>query len=159
MNKLKRDENNNLAVGGSRQHILNCHEYTPSKIYCFKYKENISNYQPSLLIRKNSRSKADINRIIRRLFEAGILDKWKRDCQREKNEIFPIIPLEMQLEHLYLGLIFVLGIGSCLSIITFIAELITSAKINQEHSHRFWSYLEQFLSAQRYYFNNLLDHQ
>lgn len=153
LNYLKRDENDDLAVGGSRQHILNCPEYTPSKIYCFKYRDNVANYQPSLLIRKGFHLKSRIDQIVRRLFEAGIFEKWAQDCKRRrKYEIPYIAPIEMQLIHIYFPLIFLMLLAPMVSISTFIAELITANQMKKENNFRIWEYFEQFFSGHRYYF-------
>lgn len=148
---LKHDANS--AVGSIRQHLLNCPEYTPSKIYCFEKQENVASYQPSLLVKGNLKPKID--RIMRRLFEAGIFMKWIRDCQRRREYEIPYIAsIEMQLIHLYFPLIFLTLLGNFICILTLIAELITANQMKKLNRHRIWEYLEKCFSGHRYYLND-----
>lgn len=113
------------------------------------------NYLTSLLLNKRFNQRLEVNKITRRLFEAGILTKWIQNAQRKrKREIEYIPPLEMTLLHLYYPLIFAIFLGSAISIVTFAVERIISKKMKQSEKHWIWPYFEQFFDGHRYYFND-----
>lgn len=154
MDRLNHKENDKLAVGGPRQHIINCPQYSPSKIYCFNNQEQIAGFQPAIRINKNLQFKSKIDEITKKLFEAGFFAKWTKDSQRKRKHEMPYaVPLEMQVIHLYFPLIFVISIGSVLGILTFIGESLVYRQINQHNRHRIWTILEKILDGHRYCFN------
>lgn len=73
--------NYNIAVGGSRQNILNSPLYSQSKIYCFNGLENIATYPIALYMRKSFHLKDKVNDIIQEVSEAGLFEKWKEDSR------------------------------------------------------------------------------
>lgn len=153
MIQLNRKANDKLAVGGPRQHIINCPQYSPSKIYCFKNQEHIAGFQPALRINKNLQFKSKIDEITKKLFEAGLFAMWTKDSQLKRKYETPYeAPLEMQVIHLCFPLIFVISLGSALGILTFIAESLVHRQINQHNRHRIWAHLEKIFNGHRYYF-------
>lgn len=98
--------------------------------------------------------KKRVDEIIRRLFEAGILQKWNNKCQRKppiewKNEP----PLQMKMEHVNL-LSFTLGFGLLSSTIAFILELIIHNRITRKTKSKIWIQLEKCVDGKRHYFLN-----
>lgn len=81
---MKHDDNANLAVGGSRKHILNSRSYLPSKLFCFGRDESITGYQPAILMGKKFQRRQKIDEIIQRAFEGGLFFKWEKDTQRKR---------------------------------------------------------------------------
>ncbi|KAG4079216.1 hypothetical protein HA402_004591 [Bradysia odoriphaga] len=148
--------NNKLAIGGSRQNILNSPTYLQSEVFCFENLENIASYPVALYMRKNFNRKTKVDATVQQLFEAGFFDKWKRDSQLPRKHEMPYtLPLRLPVTHISAVLIFIIGVGSLMSILTFAAEKLIFWKMKQPNKHAIWKYLEQFVDGQRHYLKNL----
>lgn len=155
MQHLRHDDNSDLAVGGSRQHILNSPFYSSSKIFCFNEQEHIVSYQPTLFMRSNFVLKSQIDTIIRNAFESGLLEKWERDIQRKKKRLIPFqVPLQVKLQHYYVGLVTIFGSGIVFSSITFLTEIFVAYQSKKTRSSP-WTYLEMFFNGHRNFFTHL----
>lgn len=151
---LKHDDNSDLAVGGSRQHILNSPSYSPSKLFCFNEQEHIVSYQPMLLMRSDFVLKSQINIIIRNAFESGLLEKWNRDSQRKKERLIPFqVPIRVNLQNYYV-VVTIFGAGIIFSTVTFITERIVENRLKKTRSSP-WTYLEGFFNGRRNYLTHL----
>lgn len=126
LQRLNNDDYIDLAVGGSRQHILNSRSFSPLNMYCFDQSEHIIGYQPVLLMRKHSPLRSKIDDIICNAFEGGLFVKWNRDNQRKKkkHEHRHKSPDKLTLKEYAFGIVLILGIGSTVSTLTFCVELI-----------------------------------
>ena len=156
MDHLKHDDNDYLAVGGSRQRILNSRSYSPLKIYCFDREENIASYQPALFMRQDFNLKRKINRIILNAFESGLFVKWDRDSQRKKERIIPYTPNpSFTLKEYTFAFVFVVGIGSLMAASSLLCEIVINRKMKQTTKAKIWSYLEQFFDGDRHYLKDL----
>lgn len=145
-----------IAIGASRQHILNCPTYLSSTIFCFDESENIANYKVSLLVSQQFNRTYDINHVIRRIFEADMLSKWYEDSRRR--EIFEPtehIPIELTFEQFAPGIVFGLLIGLTLSFLAFVCEHIIRLKLSENNGNGIWIYLEHFFDGKRHYLQNL----
>lgn len=150
------DNNFNLAIGNSRQRILNSPIYSQSKIFCFNRSENIASYQPALFMQKTFQMNRRFDKIIRNAFESGLIVKWSRDSQRKKErEIQPEIIESILLKEMAFLYILLLFPGSFISILSFLCELIIHWKMRQSDSSRTWKYFEQFFDGKRHYLRNL----
>lgn len=144
-----------LAVGGSRQNILNSPSYSPSNVFCFNKLENIASYPIALYMQKDFYLKKQVDNIIRKIFDAGLVEKWLQDSCIEKYESRYYPPDQLSVAYIGAALVFFLGVGSLFSISTFIAEKLVSWKMKQPARHKIWIYLEQFFDGKRHYFKNL----
>lgn len=143
-----------LAVGDSRQHILNAPNYSPNKIFCFNdYNSTIKRYSVSLIMRRNSELKSRIDNIIQRLFEAGLFYKWAQNSHRTKKfETSYVATFQVNLEHLYMPLVLVFLVGPFITVSTFLIELITFRKLRQHNRSQIWVYISEQLDGNRHYF-------
>lgn len=153
---LKQDDNIDLAVGGSRQRILNSPSYLSTEIFCFAADESIASYQPRLLFRKYFTLKSRVDQLIRNAFESGMFIKWDRENRKRPERITEYEPpLEIRLEHWtgFLTLFFLTG--NILSICTFFAERLiwSQRKLNPQSSR--WKKIESFFDGKRHYFRDL----
>lgn len=155
LNQLAHDENTDLAVGGSRQHILNSHQYSMSNLFCFSRNENIASYPSVLLMRKDFAFKSRIDHIIQNAFEGGLFVKWNRDSQRKmKRKIYPDSSPELTLKEY--GILFsIFALGWSLSALVFICEYFIQNKLKESNTSEIWKFLDRFIDAKRYYFKNL----
>lgn len=157
LDHLKHDDNDDLAVGGSRQRILNSHSYSVSEIFCFNRNERIASFQPALLIRRDFAMRQRIDEIIQNAFEGGLFVKWDRDSQRRKKPLLPYSPKPiLTLAEMAVLFVFFLIGGWILSISVFINEIVIKRKNQQPNRIRFWIFLEQMVDGERHYFKNLL---
>lgn len=156
MNDLKHDDNYDLAVGGSRQYILNSNSYSPSGIFCFDSDENIASFQPRLLIRKDFAKKMKVNEIVQNAFEGGLVVKWSNDILRRRKPIIPPEPpIGITLKFFSPVLIFVLLMGSIMSTASFLCERIIHHKLKQCPQSWIWLRLEEFFDGERHYLRNI----
>lgn len=147
-----------LAVGGSRRHILSSQAYSPSKIYCFDQSQSIQSYSTALYMPTVFDLRLKIDKIIQKLLEGGLFVKWNKDSiLRRKFEIPDSQPLGMTFEDISTPFIFLFIIGSVISMSSFICELIIFRKMKQHNRHVIWIYLEQFFDGRRHYFKNLME--
>lgn len=154
---LEQDENYNLAIGSSRQHILNSPSYTDETIFCFKRSENILSYQLSLIMREGFRLNFRFNQLISNAFESGMIVQWERVSQRKRKRIIPNEPsLPLSIDQLGVAFAVILFWGSVLSFLSFISELIIHRKMKEERPHWIWSYFEQFFDGNRHYLKDLV---
>lgn len=152
---LTHDDNSDLAVGGSRDYILNSPSYSPLKIFCFDSDESIASYPMVLSMRKDFALKSKVDEIIRNSFEGGLFVKWERDTRRKTE---PLRPYEPQLELTLKECAFICFMGSVgfiVSILTFICEIIIYRKLKQNGRSPVWKYLRQFFDGNRHYLRNL----
>lgn len=144
-----------MAVGGSRQHILNSRFYSPWEMFCFGSDQSIVNFQPRLMLRVDILLQSKINRIIQNAFESGLFSKWERDSQRKKERIFPIEPpLTLNLEQYSFALVTIYGSGVIISTLALCFEFVIRWNMIRSHQWRIWMYLQQFFDGQRHYFKD-----
>lgn len=152
---LEHDDNYDMAVGGSRQYILNSRFHSPWKMFCFNSDQSIVNFQPRLMMRVDILLQSKIDRIIQNAFESGLFTKWNRDSQRKKEHVFPIgPPLTLNLEQYSFALITVYGSGVIISILALCFEFIIQWNMMRPHRWWIWMYLQQFFDGQRHYFKD-----
>lgn len=145
-----------MAVGGSRQRILNSRSYSPYKIFCFDPNERIVGYQPVLFMQKNFPLKSKVDEVIRNTFEGGLFQKWDRDSQRKKELLRPYEPkLELSMREYSFLFYVIFNVGVLLSTLSLICEIITYRKINQSARLSVWKYLGHFFDGNRHYFKNI----
>ncbi|XP_055309007.1 uncharacterized protein LOC129572917 [Sitodiplosis mosellana] len=157
LDHLKHDDNELLAIGGSRQRILNSQSYSPAGIFCFD-RESIASFQPAMLMRKDFALKRKIDEIIRNAFESGLFVKWDRDSQRKKERVIPFEPsVVLSVENIAMPLVFAIGVGSLMATAAFYCEILISRKIKENAPSRHWVYLEQFFDGERHYLKNMTE--
>lgn len=155
LNHLAYDENADLAVGGSRQHILNTRQYSMSNLFCFSRDENIASYPSVLLMRKDFAFRSRIDYMIQNAFEGGLFVKWNRDSQRKMKRKF-YLDTKPELTLKEYGILFsIFALGWSLSILVFICEYFIQNKLKETNTSEIWRFLDRFIDAKRYYFKNL----
>lgn len=156
LNHLKHDDNEDLAVGGSRQRILNSPSYLSTEIFCFDVDESIVSYQPRLLFQKHFPLISRFNEIIQHAFESGLFIKWDRDNRKKPERIVEYEqPMGLSLEHCQAFLVLFFLNGILLSVLTFLAEFYISIKRKQKPHSKLWKQLEIFFDGKRHYLKNL----
>lgn len=143
---------NKLAIGGSRQNILSSPFYSPSQVFCFNRLENIVSYPIAFYMRKDFHLKDKVNDIIARLLNAGFFEKF--NFKSGKNQMPDATLLPLSVSHISLAL-FLIGVGSLLSILAFVVENYVFGKMKQRINCKIWKYIEQFFDGQRHYFKNI----
>lgn len=152
---MKHENNSDLAVGGSRQHILNSRSFSPSKIFCFDENERIAGYQPMLLMRMHLPLKSNIDKIIRNAFESGLFVKWDRDSQRKKERIIPFQMEDPITMSLFQKHIFTFVPGLAYAILVLIVELFIEHMKRINPQQKVWTIIERAMDGKRNYFTNL----
>lgn len=77
LNHLISDDH--LAVGISREYVINHFNYDPEEIFCFDRSQHIESLQISIFARKESINL--LNEEIRGYLEAGLISKWINDMK------------------------------------------------------------------------------
>lgn len=154
LKQLLHYDNVDLAVGGSRKHLMNARSYFPSKIFCFDKSESIGSYLVSVFIQRNSQLKTAIDDIIEKLSEGGVFVKWNSDNQRrQRDELSNILSAQMTFEHVSFAFVMIMAIGSIVSTATFICELVVHQQFQRRTRSKIWMYLNQFFCEHRDYLN------
>lgn len=159
LNRLKNDENYDLAIGAPRQIILNSSFYSTSNIFCLDRNERIASYQLVLMLRKDIQLKLRIDGIIQKAFESGLFVKWDSDSKRKQKRLHelnsepnsePRLPLKN-----FGSIWFICGTGYMFAIVAFIGEILIQYKMKQKHRYWFWIYLKRFVDGHRHYFRSI----
>ncbi len=130
--------------------------YSSAQVFCFEGLENIASYPVALYMRKDFHYKVEVNAIVETLSDAGFFVGWQREIKiKRKQEIASMIPITLPISHIAVAFIFLIGCGSILSTLAFLAENNISWKMKQRRKKKFWIYLEQFFDGQRHYMKNL----
>lgn len=110
-----------------------------------------------MYMRKDFYWKDKVNTIVQQLVEAGLFVKWQRDSQLHgKYEIpYAAQPIRLPISHASAALVFLIGVGSLMSISTFIVEQFVFWKMKQPNKLKIWMYLEQFVDGHRHYLKNV----
>lgn len=148
-----------MAVGGSRNHMMNNDDFDPSKVLCFDRLENVATFPISLWMRKNvlNEKKAAIDDIINRIFESGLPTKWFSDYKHKTDSrVSHQLPNRLRVDQLAFAMCFLYLPFICGSCLTLCLEKITFQYQNKPKSHWIWKYMEQFCDGQRHYLLNLL---
>lgn len=156
---MKHDDNYDMAIGGSRQHILNSRSYSSREHFCFNPDQNIVSYQPRLLMRMNAPLRSRIDRIIRNSLESGLFEKWKRDSERRKEpkQIEQEETHVLTCEHFLFLYGTVYATGVVMASLSLYSEIIIKRNMMKSPRLRIWMYLEHFFDGNRNYLRNLVE--
>lgn len=146
-----------MAVGGSRQHILNSHFYSPWTMFCFGSDQSVVSFQPRLMIRMDFPRKSRIDRIIQNAFECGLFEKWNRDSQRKKQHIVRYDEETPLTSKNYSFMVLIFGSGLIMGTLALFSEIIISRNMMKSRRWRMWEYFEQFLDGKRNHLQDLTD--
>lgn len=158
LEQLKQDENDNLAIAAPRHQILNSQFYSSLDVFCLNRNEMITSYHSILMTPKDNQLllKSRIDEITQNAFEAGLLDKWKRESQRKKKREDSNFVSEPGLRLSNVGAIFfICGGGYTVAIMAFVCETLIHYKMQQNGRLWFWHYLEHLVDGHRHYFRSL----
>lgn len=147
----------NIAIGGSRQNIINSEPSLSSQMFCFDGLENIATFPIALYMRHDFYLKEEINEILQQSLEAGFFVKWQGDFQIERKHESDTEPVPLGIANISAVLVFFIGCGSMFSTSVFIVENIIYRKRKQQRGNKYniWFYLEQFFDGRRNYFKNV----
>lgn len=150
-----------MAVGGSRQHILNSPVYSSEHIFCFNQNNNVAIHLLALMIRKDYILRSRFEELTQFAFDGGIVDKLSRDYyyreRIEKKTVFSDFEVPITLDNMAFNFLLLLFGGYFLSTLSFLAEIIIFRKMQQPSPFWIWKYFEQFFDGERHYFKNLAD--
>lgn len=134
-----------VAILSSRQEAMMCQLMIPVKLFCAT--KNVINYPVAMLVRRDFIRLAEMNQVIRRFQESGLMQKWYKErinnvsragaAGGETQKEYAVEAL--LIEHMT-GAIVVIVAGTALSTLTFIAELYVHAKVMKRKSNQpFWN--------------------
>lgn len=128
---LTLDANDDLAVGVSRRHAMCSSLFTNHDFFCFDRGQNIANYTISLAIRNDIELISNINKVIRRVLEGGLVVKWQREIRINA-------PLDgwhqayiFNMGHISIVFFMLYFPGILLSTATLLLEIFVARKMNQ----------------------------
>lgn len=120
-----------LAVAVSREHSENSPLMKKTNMFCFTRTNNINNYLVSILARRDHHLLSRMNRNIRGILEAGLLNKWQADSQRESDLSSVSIVTEedsgqivLKVQHVQ-GAFYVLIVGLFVAFVIYLLELLS----------------------------------
>lgn len=145
--------NFDLAVAVSRQYALNQRILSQSKMYCFDETENIHNYHVSLYMRKGHSAEMKILEHLRRVYESGLIEKWRRDSRINylyDAEDLTRMSRKLTMSHLYGGL-FMYALCLCISFVAFIGECVVHRRLRCRKPKTGWKWLDMFIDSDRHF--------
>lgn len=122
-----------------------------SEIYCFPRSENIHILPVVLRLALKYEFLSEINVIIRRSLEAGLVEKWQRDSSLYQNDPKRVNDRKiiLSVDHIG-GALLALISGLSMASLTFIAECITFSRTNQRNCNWFWLLVSKAIDGRRY---------
>lgn len=149
LEQLKWDDK--LAVASSRALAENIPQIIDkSEFYCFSRDENIHILPITLLIMPKYEFQAEVNAIIRRSLEAGLIEKWQRDSSSYRNYSFEKDDRKIILSVVHIAAaLFVLFCGLCLASLTLITECVAFHRTKQADCNRFWIFVAKTVEGRR----------
>lgn len=133
--------NTKLAVGLSRQHVLNNPRIDRSDTFCFPHASNIYTYSVLIQTRQDFSLLPHINDIIERLVEHGLVYNWIERSQNYTSirlNVGSTGPNPLTVNHV-LGAIVVMAVGFALAILAFVVEVFLLPKMKVRGKHLFKS--------------------
>lgn len=128
-----------------------------SEMYCFPSRENIISFPITVRVAKKYEFLPQVNTLIRRSLEAGLFEKWQKDCDLYRNDSQHTDDRKVILTVTHIGgALLSLFCGLSLAALIFIAECIAFHKSKQVNRHRFWLFLSQTVDGRRFYCQNSL---
>lgn len=121
------------AVAVARKWVEQTQLFASNKIMCFDKQENIQNYSVTLLIRKDFECMNEVNDIIRKSLEAGLIQKWKQDGQSIK--FHENVNAFSSHSYLQLSDMVVLAIGLFIVIFLVSAELVVNNRMESMYRY------------------------
>lgn len=154
------ENGNNLAIGGSRQHILNNEIFSPVNIHCFNQTESLGTYPIAFLMRTDFDFKDEINQIIRNILEGGLIDQWNQTLTKNVDLVIPYEPItQLKMEYFYGTLTFSIGLGTFVALLAFITEHFAYTVSKMDNRPWIFMFIERFIDTQRYFFINQAERQ
>lgn len=137
------------AVAVARTHAERSKLFALDKIYCFDRGENLQNYSISLNIRKGFKYMADVNEIIKRTLEAGLIKNWENDGQPVSNSVKLAEHLDdfvvTSIPRLNNATLFAIGCTLALLIIS--VEVVVSQRIEALNRYNLYMFMHKLLNA------------
>lgn len=162
-----------LAVAVARQHALNSAIISKSDLFCFPRTANVYSFSVTMLTQRQFHLLNNINSVIRRVMEFGLIQKWDKDSdtlqqlrlQIEANKraaaghVVNAVAddadggdevVVLKVDHI-MGALILLGCGHALALATFVAEVL----LNLARTRRRWGWFarmcDAFLDSRRYF--------
>lgn len=150
---LQLKDEDKLAVATSRLHAMSNTAITRDQLYCFSKTENIHSHGIKLFVRKDFHLLSKFNDLLRQVAESGLFGKWLREAEARKTSVKAkqmeeardaAEPLKVKHVQGAFGLLF---LGCSVSIIVFIAEIVTNW-ICRRYNYRWAIEFEKFFLGQ-----------
>lgn len=132
-----------------------------SFVYCMKKSNFFYTFPVSIFIRENSKHKRKLDQIIRRIFEAGMINHWMNILPAYEREIHDIHVSALTIDQM-VSVFMIMLIGCTFSSIIFVLEIIVHRKLSTvtNKNRKCWKFLSQILDPKRYFciFNDQNEH-
>lgn len=149
LQRLKLKPNEKYAVAVTRTHAEQSKLFALDKIYCFDREENLQNYSISLNIRKGFEYMTEVNEIIKRTLEAGLIKSWENDGQPVSNSV----KLSKHLDDFTVSSIprlnnaTLFAIGSTIALLIISVEVVVSQRIEALNRYNLNMFIHKLLNA------------
>lgn len=156
-----------LAVSSAREHALHSPLISKVEISCFPKTENVYSYSVTMLTQRQFHLLSNINSIIRRVMEFGLIQKWDKDgdtlqllrLQIASNKLMAGTKyggdedgdeaVVLKVDHI-MGALILMGCGHALALMTFVVEVL----LNLHWVRRRWGWIgricDRVLDSRRY---------
>lgn len=141
-----------LAVAASYKHSMSRQTISNRVVYCFKEPNHIYVQQISMIMKDTHPLLKDINRMIQKASEGGLIGKWEYDIstryQWETDHIKGTRKLSF--EHIFLAIVVYISFV-CFATGAFISEVIIYHFSKRPNACRFWTIASTLIDGDRYF--------
>lgn len=150
--------NDYLAVATSREHAMNNPVLPKTEIFCFPKTNNIYSFSVSLLTKKYYHLLPQMNSIIRRVLEFGLLEKWAKDNSAATLKLIQNSDSGNDDDQLVVltvghitGALIIMFFGYAVAFCAFIGEIIVVKKLTLSTHKLFWSFWDKLFDTKQYF--------
>lgn len=154
---MKLKFNDYLAVALSREHAMNNPVLPKTEIFCFSKSNNVYTYSVAMITKKCFHLLPQMNSIIRRVLEFGLLEKWAKDNSAATLKLIQNSDegngdglVVLTVAHIT-GAIIIMFVGYAAAFVAFIGEIIIGKKLLFANQIWIWSLLDKFFDANQYF--------
>nr|QGW45458.1 ionotropic receptor 87a [Bradysia odoriphaga] len=151
--------NDYLAVATSREHAMNSPVVPTSDIFCFAKADNIYTFSVAMMTKKYYHLLPQMNSIIRRVSEFGLLEKWAKDNSAATLELIQSSDsgnddddglVVLTVGHIT-GALMIMFLGYAVAVCAFVGEIIVAKQISSSRRKSCWLFWDKVFDNKQYF--------
>lgn len=143
-----------MALAISQRHAMFNPIISRHLIYCFQFPEHLYSLPLTMQMPYEHPLLPKVNQMVQMALEGGLFVKWNNDIKRYYTNLNrlhrPHGPRQLTLEHIFPAIV-ILAIGSGLSILLFLIEILVNRQARRRRCGRLWKILSMLIDGQRHF--------